>query len=213
MIRFFAPVAIGLFFALSVLWSFGNGAVNAITDPAAPTVEHEFHTEPKALHLSSDGPFGKFDRAQLQRGFQVYNEVCKACHTLGHVAFRDLEQLGYSEAEVKAIAKQYKIPHYNAKTGEVTTADGLPTDHFPPVAYAGQGNPPDLSLIAKAREGHGAYVYSLLTGYSNAATFKNEDGKSLKAEFPDFETPAGLYFNPYFANLNIAMPPPLATGR
>jgi ubiquinol-cytochrome c reductase cytochrome c1 subunit len=69
-----------------------------------PTAEHEFHKHPKEVHFASDGAFGRFDKQQLQRGFQVYKEVCSACHSLKHVAFRDLQQLGYSEAEVKAIA-------------------------------------------------------------------------------------------------------------
>jgi ubiquinol-cytochrome c reductase cytochrome c1 subunit len=81
----------------------------------------------------------------------------------------------------------------------------LPTDKFPPVVYAGQGSPPDLSLITKARHGGGAYVYSLLTGYANQPA-------ELLKKFPDAKTPDGLHFNPYFANLNIAMAPPL-TGE
>ena len=72
--------------------------------PPEPSVEHEFHREAKALKLQSDGPFGTFDRQQLQRGFQVYKEVCAGCHSLNLVSFRDLHQLGYNEAEVKAIA-------------------------------------------------------------------------------------------------------------
>lgn len=215
MVRIFGPL-VGLFFAVAALWAFLNGAIaDAPTISkygrfTEPTAEKLFHiAEPKPLHLQSDGPFGTFNKEQLQRGFAVYDNVCKACHSLSHVAFRDLEEIGYNEAEVKAIAKTYQVPHYNAATGEVTTSAGLPTDHFPPVVYAGQGAPPDLSLITKAREGKAAYVHSLLTGYADQAGYKNEKGEELLKKFPDAKTPDGLYFNPYFANLNIAMPPPL----
>jgi len=199
-------ILVGLFFTLSLLWSFGNGAVTVMSEgqlkPA--TAEHEFHRPPEALHLASDGAFGRFDRQQLQRGFQVYEEVCAACHALSHVAFRDLKDLGYSDDEVKAIAAKAQIPAYNKKTGEVVSAAGLPTDYFPPVAYAGQGAPPDLSLVTKARHGGAAYVHSLLTGYQPQPA-------ALLKEFPDAKTPEGLYYNPYFANLNIAMAPPLTS--
>jgi ubiquinol-cytochrome c reductase cytochrome c1 subunit len=186
-----------------------------ITDPAAPTVEaSEFHKEPKELHLASDGMLGKFDRRQLQRGFQVYKEVCAACHSLRLVAFRDLKEIGYNDAEVKAIANQWVIeqPSINPDTGEVTTRKNIPSDHFPSpfaneiAARAANNNalPPDLSLMTKAREGGAPYVYSILTGY------ENQSAALLKA-FPDVKTPAGLHPNPYFATMNIAMAKQLTT--
>jgi ubiquinol-cytochrome c reductase cytochrome c1 subunit len=212
---------VGLFFAVGVLWAFATGAYTVASQGylTEKTAETEFHRHPKPLHLASDGPFGKFDNRQLQRGYQVYKEVCKACHSLNHVAFRDLAELGYSEAEVKAEAASWTVPGIDPNTGETTTRPGTPTDYFPKpfandiAARAANHNaiPPDLSLMAKARHEGPAYVHSLLTGYTDPATFKNEDGKSLKQEFPDFATPTGLYFNPYFANLNLAMPPPLTT--
>jgi ubiquinol-cytochrome c reductase cytochrome c1 subunit len=208
MIRIFSLLA-GAFFSLALLWSAGKGAVSYISEPTPKTVEASFHEHPKALHLSSDGPFGTFDRQQLQRGFQVYSEVCSTCHALKQVSYRDLAALGYNEAEVKAIAAKAQIPAYNPATGEVKMNPGQPKDHFPPVVYGGSGNPPDLSLIAKARHGGPAYVYSLLTGYADQAGYKNEKGEELLKKFPEAKTPDGLFFNPYFANLNIAMPAPL----
>jgi ubiquinol-cytochrome c reductase cytochrome c1 subunit len=212
---------IGLFFAVMALWAFGTGLVTVASAGQLKdaTAESEFHRHPKPLHLASDGPFGKFDNQQVQRGYQVYKEVCKACHSLNHVAFRDLAELGYTPAEVKAEAASWTVPGIDPNTGEDTTRPGTPTDYFPKpfandiAARAANHNavPPDLSLMAKAREGGAAYVHSLLTGYTDATTYKNADGKSLKQAFPDFETPAGLYFNPYFANLNLAMPPPLTS--
>jgi ubiquinol-cytochrome c reductase cytochrome c1 subunit len=205
-------ILVGLFFTYSVVVAFGTGAVNVGPVLAEygtfvePTAEHEFHKHPKDVSFASDGPFGTFDRPQLQRGFQVYKEVCSACHVLKHVAFRDLAQLGYNEAEVKAIAAGFQVPKYDDNTGEVTTNPGLPTDYFPPVPYAGTGSPPDLSLIVKSRHGGAAYVYSILTGYQAVPA------EQLK-KFPDSAPSATSHYNPYFANLNIAMAPPLADGQ
>ena len=204
---------VGLGFAGVLLLSLVVNGITAIREPAEKTAEEEFHLEAKPLALASNGPFGKFDRQQLQRGFQVYKEVCSACHSLKLVAFRDLKELGYSEAEVKAIANQWaiEVPSINPDTGEAATRKALPADAFPSpyanetAARAANNNalPPDLSLITKAREGGAPYVHSLLTGY------RDQPAELLK-QFPDAKTPAGLYFNPYFANLNVAMPPPLA---
>ena len=212
---------VGLGFAGVLLLALFSTVQGYITDPPAPTAEHEFHLEPKALHLASDGPLGRFDRQQLQRGFQVYKEVCSACHSMHLVAFRDLKQIGYTDAEVKAIASQWttEVPSINPDTGEAATRKATPADHFPSpyanetAARAANNNalPPDFSLIVKAREGGPAYVYSLVTGYANQAGYKNEKGVELLKEFPDVKTPDGLYFNPYFANLNIHMPPPLVS--
>ena len=203
-------ILVGLFFTVALVWSFGNGAYTAITEPAPATAEHEFHLHPKDVSFPSDGAFGKFDRAQLQRGFQVYKEVCAACHSLNYVAFRDLSALGYSEAEVKAIAKGFQVPGIDPNTGEATMRPGMATDYFPApfandvAARAANNNalPPDLSLITKARHDGANYVASLLNGYQNQPA-------ELLRKFPDAKTPQGLHYNPYFANLNIAMPPPI----
>ncbi|KHK92316.1 cytochrome c1 [Novosphingobium malaysiense] len=205
-------ILVGLFFTVALAWAFVNGAYIQITEPTGPTAEHEFHLHPKDVHFASDGPFGKFDNQQLQRGFQVYKEVCAACHSLEYVAFRDLAQLGYTDAEVKAIAAGFSVPGVDPNTGESTMVPGTPTDYFPKpfandvAARAANNNavPPDLSLIAKARHNGPAYVYSLLTGY-------RDQPAELVKEFPGSKTPPGLHYNPYFANLNLAMPPPLTT--
>ncbi|MBA4753438.1 MAG: cytochrome c1 [Sphingobium sp.] len=203
---------VGLFFAGWLFISFLVGAVAYVSEPPQPTVEHEFHKPVKHVSFSFDGPLGKYDQAQLQRGFQVFKEVCSACHSLKFVAFRDLQALGYNEAEVKAIAKQWaiKTPSVDPATGEASSRDPVPSDHFPKpfannVAAAAANNnaiPPDLSLMTKARHHGSAYVYSLLTG------FQAQPAELLK-EFPDAKTPEGLHYNPYFPNLNLAMAPPL----
>jgi ubiquinol-cytochrome c reductase cytochrome c1 subunit len=129
------------------------------------------------------------------------------------VAFRDLEEIGFSKPEVKAIAKNWAMetPSINPDTGEPATRKPLPSDFIPGpypnevAARAANNNalPPDMSLLAKAREGGPHYIYSLVTGY-------REPPADIKRKFPDFSVPPGLHYNPYFANLNIAMPPPLA---
>ena len=205
MIRIFSMIA-GAAFALVLTISFIFEAINTAKDGLPTSAEKQFHEHPGALALKSDGVLGTFDNAQLQRGLAVYQGVCQSCHSLSYVAFRDLKALGYDDDEVKAIAKAYQVPAYNSGTGEAKAHPGLPTDHFPPVVYGGKGNPPDLSLITKARHGGAAYVYSLITGYAPVPA-------ALTAKYKDFTVPSeanGLHYNPYFANLNIAMTPPLA---
>src|SRR5690606_22027397 len=89
---------VGLLFVAVAGWSLLWGAIAFVSEPPEPTVESRFHEHPRHVSFASDGPFGRFDRAQLQRGFQVYKEVCAACHGLRHVAFRNLADLGYNEA-------------------------------------------------------------------------------------------------------------------
>lgn len=171
---------------------------------------------PKPEHFSFEGPFGMYDRAALQRGFQVYKEVCSACHSLNRVAFHDLSSDNggsgfFSDPQVKAIAAAYKIPAEPNDKGETTddkgnplTRPGIVADHFPPpfanenAARTANGGalPPDLSLIVKAREGGPQYVFSIVTG----------DGSHAPAGFKVID---GKYYDPYFPGRNISMPPPL----
>ncbi|MBI1402865.1 MAG: cytochrome c1 [Porphyrobacter sp.] len=207
----------GIIFGLAiagilVLWSLVPGVKNYAFGPPAEvqpaTVFYE-HGEGPEGGYAFDGPLGRWDYAQLQRGYQVYKEVCSACHSLKFVSFRNLAQLGYTEAEVDAEAASWTVPGIDPQTGETTTRPGEPTDHFPSpypnaIAAAAANNnaiPPDLSLITKARHGGARYVYSILTGYG-------EPDPAL-AKKVGFETPTGLYFNKHFPNVNIAMPPPL----
>lgn len=203
-------ILVGLGFAVAALWAFVVGAYNAATEEVAPHLPYE---DPKDLSWSFDGPFGKWDHAQLQRGLKVYDEVCSACHSLKFVAFRDLEQLGYSEGQVKAYAAAKQVPGIDPNTGEATSRPGLPTDYFPSpypnnVAAAAANNnaiPPDLSLITKARGNGTNYVASLLMGYQ-------EPSAELLQEHPEAAPGPGLHHNPYFPNLNLAMAPPLTSA-
>jgi ubiquinol-cytochrome c reductase cytochrome c1 subunit len=217
MVRWIAAL-VGLAFAgvlaialVITVWGVATDSTPKIWTGAPKSAETEFHKHPRDAGLSSAGVFGKFDKQQLQRGFQVYKEVCAACHSLKYVAFRDLTGLGYSEGQVKAIAAGFdNIPSINPDTGEPATRKGVPADRFPLAfandiaARAANNNaiPPDLSYMTRARHGGADYVYSLLTGYQDQPA-------ALLKEFPEAKTPTGLHFNPYFANLNIAMPPPL----
>ena len=161
------------------------------------------HLEPKDVHWSFEGPFGKFDQAQLQRGYKVYREVCSACHSMNLMYFRNLGQKGgpfYDEKYpnpndnpyVKALAKDIQVKDIDSETGDqisrpATSADKFPAP-FPNEAAARASNggalPPDLSVIAKARDGGPRYLYSLLTGYEPAPA--------------GLTVPPGKAYNPYF---------------
>ncbi|MGB7373418.1 cytochrome c1 [Pontixanthobacter sp.] len=204
-------ILVGLGFAVVVLFSFVIGAYNFATEEKQGAAEYEFYKKPEKADFAHDGTLGTWDLAQLQRGYQVYKEVCAACHSLKFVAFRDLAALGYTEDEVKALAAEWQVPGIDPNTGEDILRPGSPTDNFPLVypnnvaAAAANNNaiPPDLSLMAKARADGTNYIHSLLSGYGPIPG-------ELKEKYPDFETPPGLYFNQYFPNLNIAMAPPIA---
>lgn len=205
---------VGVGFVFALLLGIWDTVANWIKEPPVATAEHEFHAHPKKVDFSFNGALGKFDERQLQRGLQVYKEVCAACHSLRLVSFRDLQALGYDEGQVKTIAKGFQVASINPETGEPATRDGIPSDRFPLVyandvaARAANNNaiPPDLSLMAKARHDGSNYIYSLLTGY------QDQPAELLK-EFPDAKTPKGLHYNPYFATLNLAMAPPLKDGQ
>ena len=202
-------ILVGLGFASVALFAFVIGAYNAATEETAAHVPYE---KPMDIAFSFDGPFGKWDKAQLQRGLKVYDEVCSACHSLKFVAFRNLEELGYDEGQVKAYAASKQVPGIDPNTGEAAMRPGLPTDYFPSpypnaVAAAAANNnaiPPDLSLITKARGDGTNYVASLLMGYQAPS-------EELLAEHPEAAPGPGLHHNPYFPNLNLAMAPPLTT--
>jgi ubiquinol-cytochrome c reductase cytochrome c1 subunit len=174
---------------------------------------------PKSVGFSFEGVFGHYDRAELQRGFQVYKEVCSACHSLNRVAFHTLSEPGgpgFTEDQAKAIAAGYKIPAEPSdqnkgqlfdSSGDRITRAGTISDTFPPpfpnefAARAANNGalPPDLSIIVKARAGGPAYVFSILTGFGQTPP-------------PNFKVLANKFYNPYFDGRNISMPPPLTDG-
>jgi len=155
---------------------------------------------------SFDGIFGTYDRASAQRGFQVYKEVCSVCHPVKHLFFRDLEDLGYSEDEIKAIASTYEVTDGPNDQGQMYQRPARPSDPIPgpfpnDLAARAANNgalPPDLSMIVKAREGGPDYIFGLLNGYKDPPT--------------GFNLLPGMNYNEYFAGHQIAMPPPLSDG-
>jgi ubiquinol-cytochrome c reductase cytochrome c1 subunit len=182
----------------------------AVALPAMATsaaVAAEGHVALKQVAWPTNGIFGSFDRAATQRGFQVYREVCAACHGLKFVAFRNLATLGYSEDDIKAFAAELTVTDGPNDEGDMFERPGRPFDQihgpFPneQAAAAAHGGkaPPDLSLMAKARAGGPDYIYSLLTGYEDPP-----EG----VEVPD----TGSY-NAYFPGHIIAMPPPLSDDQ
>ncbi|MDX1484119.1 MAG: cytochrome c1 [Alphaproteobacteria bacterium] len=160
--------------------------------------------KPEAQDWSFTGLFGTFDRAALQRGFQVYKEVCSGCHGLKHVAYRNLSALGYTEDQIKAIAATVEVQDGPNDNGEMFMRKGRPSDRFkepfPNENAARAANngayPPDLSVIAKARP-HGIdYLYALLTKY------KEEPPQGVQMS-------EGMFYNEAFGGGQIAMVPPL----
>jgi len=168
-----------------------------------PTLLAEEEAEVPEQEWSFEGIFGTFDRAAAQRGFQVYNEVCAACHSLRLVAFRNLSALGFTDEEVKAFAAEYTVTDGPNDDGEMFERAAIPSDRFPPpfpnakaAAVANGGAvPADLSLITKARAPGPNYVYAILTGYLEAPA--------------EFEVAEGANYNPYFPGHQIVMPQPI----
>jgi ubiquinol-cytochrome c reductase cytochrome c1 subunit len=207
-----------------LLNGFAALGLGLLTAASASAAEYPIK-KPVEQDWSFEGPFGTYDRGQLQRGFKVYREVCASCHSLNLVAFRTLEDLGYSEEQVRALASEYEVQDGPDEAGDMFMRPATPSDYFPapfenPQQAAASNNgayPPDLSLMAKARtaergfptfvfdiftqyaEGGVDYVYNLLTGYE-------EDSQG-------HEIPEGTYYNPYFLKAaSLAMAPPLSDG-
>lgn len=160
---------------------------------------------PKQMHWSFDGPLGRVDKPSVQRGLQVYREVCAACHGISRVPFRRLTEVGFSEAEVKSLAAEYTVMDGPNDEGDMFERPGRPSDKFPS-PYANEkaaramnngAYPLDLSLIVKARLDGANYIYSLLTGYTDAPEHVS--------------VPEGAYYNAYFPGHIIKMPPPISS--
>jgi cytochrome c1 len=186
--------------------------------------EHGSPTPPPQK-WSFSGPFGTFDRAQLQRGLKVYREVCQVCHGMKLVAFRNLEALGYSEAQVKAIASEYKIKDGPNDQGEMFERDGRPADYFPtpwPNEQAARarynGVPPDFSVLAKARtyeRGFPQFIFDMFTQFQEQGPDYIHALMTGYEEKPPagFKLPPGSFYNKYFPGHALAMPPPLTDKR
>jgi ubiquinol-cytochrome c reductase cytochrome b/c1 subunit len=207
------------FIALSLAAGVSLAALPAAAQEAASP-------PPPRQSWSFAGPFGKYDEAQLQRGFKIYREVCSNCHSMNFLSFRNLADPGgpgFSEAQAAAVAAEYKISDVDDK-GQPIERAGRPADYFPApfpnAAAAAAANgvaPPDMSTLAKARgytrgfpwfifdiftqyqELGPDYIHGILTGYEKAPK--------------DFKLPSGGHYNKYFPGHNIAMPQPLQDGQ
>lgn len=177
-------------------------AAGVVFAPPAFAQVHEAEPSPH-IPWSFNGPFGTFDRASMQRGFQVYKEVCSNCHSMKEIYYRNLTSIGLSADQVKAVAASVTVPGGTNDAGEPIERPGLPSDHFrspyatDKAARAGNGGalPPDQSLIVKAREDGSNYIHALLNGYEDAP-----DGVKVGE---------GQYYNRYFPGNQLAMPQPL----
>lgn len=182
-------------------------ATSLIAATGVAHAESGSHKPPRKIEWAFDGLFGHVDKQSAQRGLQVYREVCSACHSLNRIAFRNLTEIGFSEAEVKALAAEYQVNDGPNDEGAMFQRPGKPSDSFP-APYPNENAarsvnngaaPPDLSLIVKARPNGANYLYSLLTGYAQAPE--------------DVHLADGQYYNPYIAGERLAMPPPLADEK
>lgn len=171
------------------------------------SLANEEALHPKKMKWHFEGLRGSVDREAAQRGFQVYKEVCSVCHGLKNLYYRNLKDIGFSEEEIKEIAKNYTVKDGPNDEGEMFDRPALPSDRlvspYPNEQAARAANngahPPDLSLIIKARHDGANYIYSLLTGYTEPPA--------------GFKLMNGAHYNPYFPGEQIAMPPPLVEGQ
>ena len=158
----------------------------------------------KKQNWSFQGIFGRYDNSTLQRGLQIYQEVCSVCHGMKRLRFRELKQLGFTEDQIKKYAETFEILDGPNELGEMFMRSGESSDTFvspyknkeEAKAAFGGAYPPDLSLLTKAMKNGPDYIYSLLTGYEETPP-------------EDFKLTDGLYYNPYHDGKVIAMPPPL----
>lgn len=180
------------------------GALFGVLAAAPAFAQHEM-VYPKQS-WSFEGPFGTYDKASAQRGFQVYKEVCSACHSMKQVYYRNLSGIGLTDSQIKSIAATVEVPTIG-DDGQPAERPGLPSDHFKApypnekAARAAQNGalPPDQSVIIKAREGGADYIHALLNGYeAPPAGMKMGDG---------------MNYNKWFTGHQIAMAAPLTDGR
>ncbi|XP_072855575.1 cytochrome c1, heme protein, mitochondrial [Pogona vitticeps] len=186
--------------ALGALAAGGAGLALAL-HTAVGAFELELH--PPQYPWEHGGLLKAFDHSSIRRGYEVYKQVCSACHSLQYVAFRHLIGVTHTEEEAKALAAEIQVEDGPDDEGNMFTRPGLISDYFPkpypnPEAAKAANNgalPPDLSYIIRARHGGEDYVFSLLTGYCDPPA-----GVNLRGE---------LHFNPYFPGQAIGMAAPL----
>jgi ubiquinol-cytochrome c reductase cytochrome c1 subunit len=228
MTNFVSPIARRI--AGALVLGLALSATPALAETATATAPAHFPIlEPEPQDWTFAGVFGRFDQAQLQRGFQVYKEVCSSCHSMKLVAFRALAEEGgphFSEEQVKALAATYKVTDGPNDAGDMFERAAKPSDHFPsPFANAeaakaanGGAEPPDLSVIAKARAAHRGIFFTVLDFFTQYQEGGPDYIHALLTGFRDppagMTVPEGTHYNPYFlAAASLAMPPPLSADQ
>ena len=198
----------------------------AAQEPAESAAENPL---PPMESWAFSGPFGVYDTAQLQRGYQVYRQVCSNCHSAKFMSFRNLSEPGgpeFSDSQVKALAATFKVQDGPDDSGNMYERPGRPSDPFPSpfaneqAARAANGGalPPDMSTLAKARSFERGGLWFLLEPFSQ---YQNEGPDYIHAllngyeeEPPEgFDLPPGKYYNHVFPGHAIGMAPPLADGQ
>jgi len=189
--------------ALLALAGTSAGGAAALAAALDDSVKADMVLHPPKLPWSHNGPLDSLDHASIRRGYQVYKQVCAACHSMRFLAFRNLVDVAYSEAEAKELAADAMVMDGPNDAGEMFERPGKLSDYFPKpyandeaAAAANNGAiPPDLSYIALARHGREDYIYHLLTSYCDPPA--------------GIELMDGQHFNPYFPGGAIGMAAPL----
>lgn len=215
----FAGVSFAAIIGLSVTLSGGQSLAEDQAQTTMPSNDEHLHPNPPRQSWTFSGPFGRFDQAQLQRGFQVYKEVCSNCHSLNLVAFRTLADPGgpgFSEAQVKALAATYKIKDGPNDAGEMYERPGRQSDYFPwafPNAQAARAAlgalPPDMSVLAKARSYHRGFPLFLI---DPIIQYQEHGADYIWAIMNGYTKPDDPNWNLYMPGHKIAMPMPLSDG-
>jgi ubiquinol-cytochrome c reductase cytochrome b/c1 subunit len=217
--------------AAAVLLALGLGALTLLGSGSSAFAAGDAPKPPRNK-WSFAGGFGKFDRAQLQRGFKVYKEVCQTCHGLSLLSFRNLAEAGgpgFTPAQAAAIAAEYKIQDGPNDQGEMFERDGRVGDRFPqPSTWKNEAQakllyngtvPPDMSVLAKARSYERGFPWFLIDALpffqyqEHGVDYVTALLKGYKDPPQGFQLPAGGNYNEYFPGHSIAMPPPLTDGR
>eukprot|EP00092_Neocalanus_flemingeri_P032738 GFUD01035609.1.p1 GENE.GFUD01035609.1~~GFUD01035609.1.p1 ORF type:complete len:283 (+),score=69.36 GFUD01035609.1:66-914(+) len=185
----------------------GAGAVAGLGGAVAWTLDQEVRADlvlhPPSMPWTHSGAIDSLDHSSIRRGFQVYKQVCAACHSMRYLAFRNLIGVSHTEEEVKSMASEDQVLDGPDEDGEMFMRPGKPSDYFPnpfanEAAAAAANNgaiPPDLSFIVLARHGGEDYLYHLLNGYCDPPA--------------GIELREGQFFNPYFPDGAIGMAPPI----
>jgi len=204
------------------------GGVGLVATPRVASAQEQGEVQPPRNTWSFAGPFGKFDRGQLQRGFKVYHDVCQTCHSLELLSFRNLGEEGgpeFSPAAVAAVAAEYKIKDGPNDQGDMFERPGRSADRFPPPFpneqaarfVNGGALPPDMSVLAKARQferGFPWFVVDMFIPYQELGVDYIVAVLKGYAPTPAGVTlPSGTQYDIYFPGHAIGMPPPLSDGR